>query len=386
MIENKIENDDLSSPPQAGQGATDGPKFPHRGTGGRGAGGSLHHQHHNLANSSAQIGILQDDAHLYKLIPFQEKLKENNLYPLQATGVEIFQVNVGKMCNQVCKHCHVDAGPDRKEIMTRETMQLCLKALENNTSLKTVDLTGGAPEMNPDFRWFVEEITKLKRHVIVRCNLTIILANKKYNDLPTFFKRHNVEVVSSLPFYTQDRTDRQRGDGVFKDSIKALQMLNDVGYGKEDTRLVLNLVYNPAGAFLPPPQEALQKEYKQALMDHFGIQFNNLFAITNLPISRYLDYLLTSGNYEKYMEKLVTAFNPIAATNVMCRNTISIGWDGYLYDCDFNQMLDLKVDCANTKHISQFDVDELNKRSVIIGQHCYGCTAGAGSSCGGAVA
>ncbi len=267
-----------------------------------------------------------------------------------------------------------------------ETMQLCLKALENNTSLKTVDLTGGAPEMNPDFRWFVEEITKLKRHVIVRCNLTIILANKKYNDLPTFFKRHNVEVVSSLPFYTQDRTDRQRGDGVFKDSIKALQMLNDVGYGKEDTRLVLNLVYNPAGAFLPPPQEALQKEYKQALMDHFGIQFNNLFAITNLPISRYLDYLLTSGNYEKYMEKLVTAFNPIAATNVMCRNTISIGWDGYLYDCDFNQMLDLKVDCANTKHISQFDVDELNKRSVIIGQHCYGCTAGAGSSCGGAVA
>jgi len=347
---------------------------------------TLKRQHHNLADSSAQISILQDDAHLYKLVPFQQKLEEKNLYPLKATGVEIFQVNVGKMCNQVCKHCHVDAGPDRKEIMTRETMGQCLEALRNNTSLKTVDLTGGAPEMNPDFRWFVEEITKLKRHVIVRCNLTIILANKKYNDLPTFFKRHNIEVISSLPFYTQDRTDRQRGSGVFGDSIKALQMLNEVGYGKEDTKLVLNLVYNPAGAFMPPSQEALQKEYKQALMEYYGIVFNNLFAITNLPINRYLDYLLTSGNYEKYMEKLVAAFNPAAAANVMCRNTISVGWDGYLYDCDFNQMLELKVDCANSKHISQFNLNALNNRSVIVNQHCYGCTAGAGSSCGGAVA
>jgi radical SAM/Cys-rich protein len=347
---------------------------------------TLKRQHHNLAESSAQISILQDDAHLYKLVPFQQKLEENNLYPLKATGVEVFQVNVGKMCNQVCKHCHVDAGPDRKEIMTRETMKQCLKALINNPSLKTADLTGGAPEMNPDFRWFVEEITKLKRHVIVRCNLTIILANKKYHDLPQFFAQHGVEVVSSLPFYTAERTDRQRGDGVFEDSIKALQMLNEVGYGKEGSGLHLNLVYNPAGAFLPPAQEALEKEYKVALMEHYGIVFNNLFAITNLPISRYLDYLLTSGNYEKYMEKLVTAFNPTAAANVMCRNTISIGWDGYLYDCDFNQMLDLKVDCGNSKHISQFNVDALNRRSVIIGQHCFGCTAGAGSSCGGVVA
>ncbi len=347
---------------------------------------TLHRQHHNLADSSVQVSILQDDAHLYKLVPFQQRLEENNLYPLKATQVEIFQVNVGKMCNQVCKHCHVDAGPDRKEIMTRETMQQCLNALMANPSLKTVDLTGGAPEMNPDFRWFVEEITKLKRHVIVRCNLTIILANKKYHDLPTFFKQHNVEVVSSLPFYTADRTDRQRGDGVFEDSIKALQMLNEVGYGKEDTGLVLNLVYNPAGAFLPPSQDALQKEFKQALMKDHGIVFNILYAITNLPISRYLDYLLQSGNYEKYMEKLVVAFNPVAAANVMCRNTISISWDGYLYDCDFNQMLDLKVDCTHSKHISGFDVEALNKRSVIVNQHCYGCTAGSGSSCGGAVA
>ena len=346
---------------------------------------TLKRQHHNLAESANQISILQDDAHLYKLVPFQQKLEENNLYPLKATQVEIFQVNVGKMCNQVCKHCHVDAGPDRKEIMTRETMQQCLDALMQNISLKTVDLTGGAPEMNPDFRWFVEEITKLNRHVIVRCNLTIILANKKYHDLPQFFAQHGVEVVSSLPFYTADRTDRQRGDGVFEDSIKALQMLNEVGYGKEGSGLMLNLVYNPAGAFLPPAQEALEKEFKQALMKDHGIVFNNLYAITNLPISRYLDYLLQSGNYEKYMEKLVDAFNPVAAANVMCRNTISISWDGYLYDCDFNQMLDLKVECSHSKHISAFDVEALNKRSVIVNQHCYGCTAGSGSSCGGAV-
>jgi radical SAM/Cys-rich protein len=345
---------------------------------------TLNRQQHKLADSFEQVAILNDDAHLYKLVPFQQKLEEINLYPLKATGVEIFQVNVGKMCNQVCKHCHVDAGLDRKEIMTRETMQQCLDALTSNPLLQTVDLTGGAPEMNPHFRWFVEEIKKLDRHVMVRCNLTIILSNKKYYDLPDFYKKHNIEVVSSLPFYTADRTDLQRGDGVFEDSIKALQMLNKMGYGKEGSNLILNLVYNPAGAFLPPQQQSLEKEYKQELMKHYGIEFNNLFAITNLPISRYLDYLLTSGNYEKYMEKLVAAFNPVAAKNVMCRNTISISWDGYLYDCDFNQMLDLKVDCG-TKHISEFDTGIFNRRNIVVNQHCYGCTAGSGSSCGGAV-
>ena len=347
---------------------------------------SLKRRHHNLAEAANQVRILEDEAHLYHLVPFQQKLEASGLFPLKATGVEIFQVNVGKMCNQVCKHCHVDAGPDRKEIMTRETMQQCLDALMHNTDLKTVDLTGGAPEMNPNFRWFVEEITSLRRKVIVRCNLTIILANKKYHDLPQFFAQHGVEVVSSLPFYTADRTDRQRGEGVFTDSIKALQLLNAAGYGAPGSGLLLNLVYNPAGAFLPPSQESLEKEYKQALARDFGIVFNDLYAITNLPISRYLDYLLQSGNYEKYMEKLVVAFNPVAASNVMCRNTISIGWNGFLYDCDFNQMLDLKVDCATSRHISAFNKDALDERSVIIGQHCYGCTAGAGSSCGGAVA
>ena len=264
-------------------------------------------------------------------------------------------------------------------------MQQCIDVLKVNPQLKIVDITGGAPELNVNFRWFAAEIKKLDIHVIVRCNLTIIVANKKYYDLPAFYKQHNLEVVSSLPFYTQDRTDRQRGNGVFEDSIKALKMLNAVGYGKNETGLILNLVYNPAGAFLPPSQQSLEREYKQALMERYDIEFNNLFAITNLPISRFLDYLLQSGNYESYMEKLVNAYNPVAAANVMCRNTISIGWDGYLYDCDFNQMLELKVNCSS-RHINEFNIMQLNGREIVIGQHCYGCTAGAGSSCGGAVA
>ena len=349
---------------------------------------SLKAQGNILSDSHEQIEILEhgrnhDDA--FRLVPFQQKLEDAGLFPLMPTQLEIFQINVGKMCNQVCKHCHVDAGPDRKEIMTRETMQQCLYVLAANDSFTTVDLTGGAPELNPDFRWFVEEIKKLDKHIIVRCNLTIILANKRFNDLPDFFKLHNIEVVSSLPFYSKDRTDRQRGDGVFEDSIKALQMLNAVGYGVEGTGLTLNLVYNPAGAFLPPAQDALQKEFKSALKKDFNIEFNNLFAITNLPISRFMQYLLESGNYEKYMEKLVAAYNPVAAANVMCRNTLSIGWDGFIYDCDFNQMLDMKVDCSS-QHIAEYNHSKLINRQIVINQHCYGCTAGAGSSCGGAVA
>ena len=347
---------------------------------------SLKAQHSILADAHNQIEIIEHgETGDFALVPFQQKLELSNLYPLKPAQVEILQINVCKMCNQTCRHCHVDAGPDRKEIMTRETMQQCIEVLRENEQLKTVDLTGGAPEMNTNFQWFVEEISKLNRHIIVRCNLTIILANKKYHNLPQFYKKHKLEVVSSLPFYAQDRTDKQRGNGVFQDSIKALQMLNEQGYGLEDTGLTLNLVYNPAGAFLPPSQQALEREYKQALKQKFGIAFNNLYVITNMPISRYLDYLLTSGNYETYMEKLVNAYNPVAAANVMCRNTISVGWDGYLYDCDFNQMLELKVN-SNSKHLSGFNINALNNRAIIIGQHCYGCTAGSGSSCSGAVA
>lgn len=347
---------------------------------------SLKAQHSTLADAHEQIKIIEHgQSGDFPLVPFQQKLEQSNLYPLKPNQIEIFQINIGKMCNQTCGHCHVDAGPDRKEIMTRETMQQCLDALQSNEQFKIIDLTGGAPEMNPDFRWFVDEIKSLNCHVIVRCNLTIILANKKYHDLPQFYKQHHIEIVASLPFYTKSRTDRQRGNGVFEDSIKALQMLNEVGYGKEGSGLVLNLVYNPAGAFLPPSQASLEAEYKKTLIKEYGIVFNNLFAITNLPISRFLDYLLTSGNYESYIEKLVNAYNPVAAANVMCRNTISIGWDGYLYDCDFNQMLELKVDCRS-KHIREFNIGALHNREIIVGQHCYGCTAGAGSSCGGAVA
>jgi radical SAM/Cys-rich protein len=348
---------------------------------------SLKAQKSELGESAFQLKVLNDEHRLgQKIALFRDKLKEQSLFPLKPTKLDIFQINVGKMCNQVCKHCHVDAGPDRKEIMTQETMQQCIDVLVKH-KFSTLDLTGGAPEMNNNFRWFIEEIRKVDAdiNIIVRCNLTIILANPKYHDLPDFFKKHKLEVVSSLPATSASRTDSQRGDGVFEDSIKALLMLNEVGYGKEDSDLKLNLVYNPAGAFLPAGQAGLEKEFKRVLSTKFGIVFNSLYAITNIPISRYLDYLLVSGNYASYMDKLVEAYNHVAAENVMCRNTLSIGWDGYLYDCDFNQMLELKVD-AKSKHISDFDYDELGSRSIIVNQHCYGCTAGAGSSCGGEVA
>ena len=342
---------------------------------------SLKAMQHALADAGYQIDVLEHQA---SLTPFDEKLKESGLFPLQPNQLEIFQINIGKMCNQTCKHCHVDAGPDRKEIMTRNTMQLCINILAMHPQFTSVDLTGGAPEMNPDFRWFVEEISKLSRHIMVRCNLTIILANKKYHDLPEFYKQHNIEVISSLPFYSKDRTDKQRGEGVFEDSITALKMLNTIGYGKDGSGLKLNLVYNPSGAFLPANQSILEKEFKQTLKKDFDIEFNNLFTITNMPISRFLDYLLVSGNYESYMNKLVQSYNPVAASNVMCRSTLSIGWDGALYDCDFNQMLDLPVN-GNSKHIRDFNLTELQNRNIVINQHCYGCTAGSGSSCGGAV-
>jgi radical SAM/Cys-rich protein len=346
---------------------------------------SLLARHSRLANSGEQLSALNDGSEkMSALAKFENKLDAIGLYPLKPTKIEIFQVNVGKMCNQVCKHCHVDAGPDRKEIMTRETMEACLTALERSAAT-TVDLTGGAPEMNPNFRWFVEEITRLERKVLVRCNLTILLANKHYADLPDFYRKHKVHVVSSLPYYDKRNTDKQRGDGVFTDSIEALKRLNAVGYAQEGSGLLLDLVYNPVGAFLPAPQAGLEADFKRELQAHFGIQFNSLYAITNMPISRFLDYLVESGNLEAYMEKLVSAFNPDAARGVMCRNTVSIGWDGYLYDCDFNQMLDMNILGADGKrvHIGAADWRALENRAIEINQHCYGCTAGSGSSCGG---
>jgi len=347
---------------------------------------SLQKRGHELALIKKQMEVLNGGPFADGELPkFQKKMEELNEWPLKPTGIDIFQMNLGYMCNQVCKHCHVDAGPDRKEIMTRETMEYCLDVIGNG-NIRTLDLTGGAPEMNPDFRWFVSEaVARGVEEVIVRSNLTIIRANKKHYDLPQFFKDNKVHVVSSLPYYSASTTDRQRGDGVFDKSIKALQTLNEVGYGMEGSPLKLDLVYNPNGAFLPAGQEALEAEFKQNLLKDFGIHFNSLFCITNIPISRFLDYLVASENYEDYMHKLVEAFNPTAVDGIMCRNTISISWDGYLYDCDFNQMLDMKV-AAKGKHISEFDLDALNKREILVSQHCFGCTAGAGSSCQGEVA
>lgn len=335
----------------------------------------------SLANANEQLKIINQTDGLAR---FEEKFKETGENQLLAKELEIFQINIGKMCNQVCKHCHVDAGPDRKEIMTRETMQHCIDALVK-TNVQTVDLTGGAPEMNPDFKWFVSEIRKLDRHIMVRSNLTILVSNG-FEDYPGFLADNNIEIISSLPYYTASNTDRQRGEGVFDKSIQAIKILNELGYGNDESGLTLNLVYNPLGAFLPPKQESLEKDYKRELWNKLGLVFNNLYTITNLPISRFLDYLIESGNYMNYMNRLISAFNPAAALNVMCRNTISVGWDGQLYDCDFNQMLELPVNHGLPKHIKNFDPKLLNSRLIVTGQHCYGCTAGAGSSCGGATA
>ncbi|GAA4280748.1 arsenosugar biosynthesis radical SAM (seleno)protein ArsS [Gaetbulibacter aestuarii] len=347
---------------------------------------SLHKRESDLAQSKNQLEILSNGIFRNGDLPkFKDKIAETNQFPLKAKPLEILQINVGYMCNQVCKHCHVDAGPDRKEIMTRETMQQCLDVIKN-TGAHTLDLTGGAPEMNPNFRWFVEEASKIGvKDFIVRSNLTIIRANKKYHDLPEFFKKHKVHVVSSMPHWTRGKTDKQRGDGVFDSSIKALQELNAVGYGMPGSDLKLDLVYNPSGAFLPGDQASMEKDFKKALLEDFNIHFHNLFAITNLPISRFLEYLIASENYEDYMYNLVEAYNPAAVANVMCTNTLSVSWDGYLYDCDFNQMLELPVN-SNVKHISEYNEDLLEGREIVISQHCYGCTAGAGSSCQGSVA
>jgi radical SAM/Cys-rich protein len=333
-------------------------------------------------SSAEQIKILNNRESKYRSIPeFQEKLSETRLYPLISTKVELMQVNTGKLCNQECIHCHVDAGPQREEIMTRETMQHCLNAM-NESGIREVDITGGAPEMNPYLKWFVEECSYSGIKVMVRCNLTI-LTGEKYADLPDFYASHDVHLVCSLPYYSATQTDLVRGNGVFKKSIRALKILNMAGYGNIEKNLVLDLVYNPSGAFLPEPQKCLENQFRKILLDKFGIRFNSLYALTNMPVGRFLEYLTGSGSYEEYMDRLSNAYNPGAAEKAMCRNMISVGWDGYLYDCDFNQMLDLKI-TSEDNHISRFSAQSLDKREIILNRHCFGCAAGAGSSCGGA--
>ena len=313
---------------------------------------------------------------------FDRHLERAGLAPLRAAEIEIFQINVGRVCNQTCSHCHVDAGPDRTEDMTLETARACMRVLER-TDIPTVDITGGAPELSRSFRYLVEESRRLGRHVIDRCNLTILLA-PRFEDLPEFLAEHQVEVICSLPHYRQVSTDKQRGEGVFVKSIEALRRLNAIGYGR-DERLRLVLVTNPVGAFLPAAQAPLEAEWKREMKRLHGIDFDALFTITNMPISRYLEWLQGSGNLETYMRTLVDAFNPAAATGVMCRNTLSVGWRGELYDCDFNQMLDLEVGFGAPRHVSEFDLEALATRRIRTGRHCFGCTAGTGSSCGGSL-
>src|SRR5215470_338047 len=307
-------------------------------------------QQHSLASSDAQRDCL---AHTTACPPFDTRLGQAGLALLHATGITVLQLNVGKLCNQTCRHCHVDAGPDRREQMTRETAELCIHALAQS-AIPMVDITGGAPELNANFRWLVEQARALGRHVMDRCNLSVLLLPSQA-DLGEFLASHCVEIVASLPYYRASQTDAQRGDGVFEKSMRGLQLLNRLGYGIPHSGLVLNLVYNPVGAFLPPKQDAIETQFRRELRAKHGIEFNHLYTITNMPISRFLEFLIESGNYDGYMERLANAFNPGAAAGVMCRYTISIGWDGTLYDCDFNQMLDLPLAHGAPSHIRDFD-------------------------------
>ena len=337
-------------------------------------------RHNPLASPAEQLRILNQTT----CTPaFETRLAPSGLLPLHATGITVFQINVGKLCNQTCKHCHVDAGPDRTEIMSCETAELCMRVLAT-TDIPTVDITGGAPELNPNFRWLVEQACALNRHVMDRCNLTVLLLPSQA-DLAEFLAAHRVEVIASLPSYRVSQTDAQRGHGVFEKSMEALRLLNRLGYGKPDSGLALNLVYNPVGAFLPPKQDAIETQFRKELRARHNVEFTHLYTITNMPISRFLEFLVESGNYEGYMERLANAFNPAAAAGVMCRYTLSVGWDGRLYDCDFNQMLDLPVGHGGPAHIRDFDFVQLRQRQIVTRNHCYGCTAGSGSSCGGAV-
>jgi radical SAM/Cys-rich protein len=312
---------------------------------------------------------------------------------LSPIGIDTLQINITKLCNQACRHCHVDASPARKEAMSREAVVRCLELLRTHHGIKVLDITGGAPELHPDFEWLVAEATALGRKVMVRHNLTVTfdghpLSGASMRHLPAFFAQHGCEVVSSLPYYQEFFTDAQRGSGVFQKSIEGIRALNAVGYGQPDSGLVLNLVYNPVGPYLPAGQAALEADYKRELASRFGLAFNGLFTITNMPINRFRLHLEKSGQYAAYMDRLASAFNPAAAAGVMCRSLISIGWDGTLYDCDFNQQLDLTVASTGGRrpNIFDFDLDALLKRRIQVDDHCLGCTAGAGSSCGGATA
>jgi len=346
-------------------------------------------EHTQIGNSCMKPILLASDIFAStpdaRGISFPQALTNHGLAPLMAKEVQTLQVNIGKLCNQTCSHCHVDAGPTRTENMTLDTIEHILSALRQNPGITTIDVTGGAPEMNPHFEYLVAECRALGRKVIDRCNLTVFFVKGKAH-IPRFLADHQVEIVASLPCYSEDNVDQQRGKGVFDRSLAALRQLNELGYAKEGTGLILNLVYNPTGPRLPPDQHELECEYKHELRTRFDIEFNQLFTITNMPISRYLDDLKNTDQLDNYMALLINSFNAASAETVMCRSLLSVGWDGRLYDCDFHQMLDIPLTNGLPQTIHAFESGAHGQRPIVMAQHCFGCTAGAGSSCGGALA
>lgn len=320
---------------------------------------------------------MQDFIKLPVKMPFEARVDDENYYTRD--NLAVLQVNVGRLCNLSCKHCHVNAGPNRTEVMEKSTMNAILDVAKN-WHFKTIDITGGAPEMNPNFRWFVKEACALCDHVIVRSNL-VIMNDPNYRDLPALLAKHNVEIDASLPYYRAHETDKVRGQGTFDEAIKVIQLLNSFGYGRDESH-ILNLVYNPAGAFFTPDQAEMEDEYRRRLKNDFGIDFSHLFCILNNPTGRFEKFLEKSGNLDEYMSKLESAFNPATLPNMMCRNQLSVAWDGQLFDCDFNQAANLPITTRKTI----FDIIDKPyvKRKIAFGNHCYACCAGQGSSCGGA--
>lgn len=335
-----------------------------------------------LASPKRQLQILGDTT-LLAAGRFEMRLLECGHMVLRSSRLTTLQINVGKVCNQTCTHCHVDAGPDRRESMSRQTAEQIISFLRNS-SIQTFDITGGAPEMNPNFQWLVEQASGLGRKVIDRCNLTVLSATG-FTYLPEFLAKHRVTIIASLPCYLAENCDAQRGSGVFVKSIEAIRTLNQLGYGIPGSSLELHLVYNPVGTGLPPNQLKLEQEYREQLLARYAIQFSQLFTITNMPISRYLDDLLRQGMYMDYMQKLVSSFNPSTIDGLMCRSMVSVDWKGNLFDCDFNQMLELHIESDRPQHISQATESDLSDRRIQTANHCFGCTSGCGSSCTGSL-
>lgn len=315
--------------------------------------------------------------------PFKSMCKDSGVSSLRRGTAKTLQLNIGLYCNQACRHCHVESSPKRTEMMSHQVAKKCVSLLDRSPSVTTVDLTGGAPELCPEFKYLVEEATKRGIQVIDRCNLTVLLEPGQ-EDLAYFLAENKVRVVASLPCYSKENVDSQRGGGVFSRSIKGLQILNDVGYGVPGSGLTLDLVYNPGGVFLAPPASSLESAYKQELMEAHGITFNSLLCLNNMPIKRWADELVRRGELEAYMEMLVNAFNPGAGEGLMCRDTVSVGWDGSVYDCDFNQQLELGVSSSSIKSVFDMEsLDDLTDLDIVVASHCYGCTAGSGSGCQG---